>query len=123
MAAVDEPFFAAAIDASKVLFNFMALRVANVLRPPQFRAAGVECFRPSATMLTSVETVPDATPVEIPPLDNRSGFEAAVRASHGKYIFSSDNEVLFFGDKQLANGYAVVSSVTEYDTDVKQRSH
>lgn len=101
MAAVDEPFFAAANDASKVLFNFMALRVTNVLPPPRFRAAGVDCFRPSATMLTSLDTVPDAAPVDIPPLDNLSGFEAAIRAGHGKYVFSADNEILFCCDEQV----------------------
>ena len=56
-------------------------------------------------MLTSLETLPEATPVDIPPLDNCVSFEAAIRSGHGKYVFSSDNEVLFLGDREIANGY------------------
>lgn len=104
ISAFDEPAFAAAIDASKVLYKFLALRAPNVRPPPQFFASGSDCFRPSAAMLTSLETLPEATPVDIPPLENQASFEAAIRAGHGKYVFSLDNEVLFFGDKELQNG-------------------
>lgn len=102
--AVDEPFFAAAVNASKTLYSFMATRADNVLPAPRFFTGGSECFRPSATMLTLLETLPEATPVDIPPLDNCASFEAAVRSGHGKYVFSSDNEVLFFGDKEVTEG-------------------
>jgi hypothetical protein len=106
ISAIDEPFFAAAVEASKVLYNFMALRATNVLPRPQFLAGESECFRPSATMLTSIEMYPEATPTEIPPLEDNATYEAAIRASHGKFIFSPQNEVLFFGDKEMPNGYS-----------------
>lgn len=103
---MDEPSFAAALDASQVLYNFLALRATDVLPPPQFLAGGSRCFRPSASMLTSVDTAPTVTAVEVPPLYDQKPFEAALRAGHGKYIFSSDNEVQFFGDEVMQDGYA-----------------
>ncbi|KAF9779572.1 hypothetical protein BJ322DRAFT_1113370 [Thelephora terrestris] len=72
VAAVGEPYFAAAIDATKVLYNFMALHSGDARPPPQFLVAGIECLRPSAVMLTSLETNPTAMAVEIPPLSNRT---------------------------------------------------
>ena len=56
-------------------------------------------------MLMSLETVPDASPVEVPPLYDQKPMEAALRAGNGNYVFSSDNEVLFFGDELMENGY------------------
>jgi hypothetical protein len=93
------------VEASNVLYNFMALRASNVLPRPQFLAGDSECFRPSATMLTALEIFPDATTTEIPPLENIAVYEAAIRAGHGKFAFSTQNEVLFFGDRQMPNGY------------------
>jgi hypothetical protein len=55
-------------------------------------------------MLTVVEKFPEAKAVEIPPLDHRAPLLAAIRAGHGKYVFSSDNEILFFGDKEMPDG-------------------
>ena len=104
--AADDASFLDAIDASRVLFNFMSSGVGEVLPAPQFKAAGSACFRPSATMLTLLETVPNAIAVDIPPLYNHIPFEAAVVASHGKHCFSSDNEVLYFGDNVNCNGYS-----------------
>jgi hypothetical protein len=51
-----------------------------------------------------LETMPDAVPVDVPPLYDQKPLQAAVRASHGKYTFSADNEVLFFGDEVTSNG-------------------
>jgi hypothetical protein len=58
-------------------------------------------------MLTSSETAPNESAVDIPPLYDQKPFEAAIRAGHGNFMFSSDNEVLFFGDQAMANGYGV----------------
>ena len=55
-------------------------------------------------MLTSLEVQPDAATVEFPPLVDQAPFEAAIRARHGRYVFSSDNEVLFFADKEMSDG-------------------
>jgi hypothetical protein len=93
------------VEASNVLYNFMALRASNVLPRSQFFAGESECFRPSATMLTTLDVFPEATSTEIPPLENVVAYEAALRAGHGKYVYSSQNEVLFFGDKEMPNGY------------------
>ena len=97
-----EDLFASALEARRTVFDFMAMRATNVLAPPRFLVERLECFRPSATMLTSVETVPDAIATDIPPLENVELFEAAIDASHGKYIYSADNEVLVFGEEFLA---------------------
>lgn len=83
----------------------MESRVKDVLPPPKFLAAGTPCFRPSAMMLTSTETEVEITTVEIPPLYDQEPFHAAIQAGHGKYAFSTDNEVLFFGDEINAEGY------------------
>jgi hypothetical protein len=56
-------------------------------------------------MLTSLETNAEAHSVDIPPLYDHMSFDAAIRAGHGKYTFSSDNEVLFFGDEVTDGGY------------------
>ena len=76
--------FAAALNAKKVLYNFMAMRATNVLPAPTFLVGETECFRPSTTMLTSLEVLPGALPVEIPPLYDGGAFDAALRAGHGK---------------------------------------
>lgn len=55
-------------------------------------------------MLTSTETFPDATAVDFPPLENRAPFDAAILAGHGKFIFSSENEILFMRDEVAATG-------------------
>lgn len=112
MSGVDEPFFAAALDGCEVLYNFMALRASDVLPPPQFLAGGEQCFRPSAEMLTSLEMVPDAAAVEVPPLYDQQPLQAALRAGHGQYVFSADNEVLFFGDELMGNGCVASLLVT-----------
>lgn len=108
--AIDEPKFAAAVRAADVLFKFLASHVADVLPPPLFRADDHPCLRPSANMLTSLETVPDATSVPIPPLYDRKPFDAAMRSGHGRFKFSSDNEVLFFGDEPIPDGYSFLLS-------------
>jgi len=102
---MDEPFFDTATEAARILYNFLALHASDVLSQPRFSAEGTPCFRPSATTLTSLETVPDAVPVSVPPLYDQKPFEAALRAGHGKFCFSSNNEVLFFGDEAMPNGY------------------
>jgi hypothetical protein len=103
--ALGEPTFSAAIEATQVLYNFLALRATNVLPQQRFLSEAAQCFRPSATMLTSRETLPDAITVDVPPLYDLKPLEAATRSGHGKYTFSSDNEVLFFGDQVTPNGY------------------
>ena len=40
-----------------------------------------------------------------PPLYDLKPLEAAIRSSHGRYICSSDNEVLFFHDKEETTEY------------------
>jgi len=55
-------------------------------------------------MLTNLTTILNAVAVSIPPLYNRVPFDAALHAGHGKYIFSSDNDVHFFGDNVDPNG-------------------
>jgi len=104
----EDPSFSAAIEASHVLYNFLALRAADVLPPTQFLAGEMQCFRPSAAMLTSREMVPNAVAADIPPFYDHKPFDAAIRAGHGKFAFSTDNEVLYFGDEQMANGYAIM---------------
>jgi hypothetical protein len=104
LAAVDEPFFAEAVDACQVLYNFLGMRASDVVPQPQFLLGSSQCFRPSATMLTSLETVPGAVAIDVPPLYDHKPLQAAIRAGHGKYIFSPDNEVLFFGDEVMSDG-------------------
>ena len=99
--ATDDPAFASAVEARHIFFDFMAMRAANVQAMPLFSVERHECFRPSATMLTSAETDPDASVADIPPLENAQPFEAAVNAAHGKFLFSTDNEVLIFGEEFL----------------------
>lgn len=62
-------------------------------------------------MLTCLETVPGATSVTIPPLYDRRQFDAAIKSGHGKYKFTSDNEVLFFCDEELPDGYTFFSNL------------
>lgn len=102
--AIDEPTFAAAIEASGVLFKFLASHATDVVPVRQFRTDNHICLRPSATTLTSLEAVPEATSVNIPPLYNRRPFDAAIRSGHGRFKFLADNEVLFFGDVELRDG-------------------
>jgi hypothetical protein len=63
-------------------------------------------------MLTCVNTVPEATKVDFPPLEDSAPYEAAVRAGHSRYVFAADNEVLYFRDEQMPNGYVVNDSIT-----------
>ena len=60
---MDEPLFSSAVEESQVLYNFLALHATDVLPQPSFLSGTSACFRPSATMLTSVETIPDATAI------------------------------------------------------------
>lgn len=85
----------------------MSMSVPNVRPPPRFSAGGTRCFRPSADMLTSLENSPGSAPVDIPPLYNQAPITDAIRAGHGNYVFSSENEVSFFGDEDTPNGYHV----------------
>lgn len=103
-----EPFFSNAIEGSRVLYNFLAISADNVLPRPEFLAGTTRCFRPSAAMLTSLDTVLDAIAIKVPPLYIHEPLEAAIRGGNGKYVFSSDNEVLFFGDDVLAEGFVVL---------------
>jgi len=92
--AVSKPTFTAAMEASRVLYNFLSLGVVDTLPQLEYLAGpGVQSFCPSASMLTSLDTVPEATATEIPPLYNHGPLEAALRGGHGKYVFSADNEV------------------------------
>ena len=68
-----------------------------VLREP-------DTFCPSAAMLTSLEGAPNAAAVEIPPLYYHGPFEDAMLEGHGQFVFSSDNEVFFYGDNVKRNG-------------------
>lgn len=80
------------------IYNSMAAGVPLSLPPrPRF-------FRPTATMLTDLETAPAATATDIPPLENHSPFAAAIRHGHGRFLFSSENEVMYFDDDILCNG-------------------
>ena len=83
---VRDPLFAAALDAGNGVYNLMALQAQNVLPRRRFFVEHAECLRPSAGMLTSLETNPNATAVEIPPLTIPVRFEAAIQAGHGRYI-------------------------------------
>ena len=104
VAASDEPFFASCLDANKELYDRFKAEQTDVYDLPQYWLGKTECFRPSATMLTSIKTSPDATSADIPVLDNQASLMAAIRSGHGKFIFSSDNQVLFTADRELPNG-------------------
>jgi len=78
--AVMEPFFSASVEASDVLFNFLALHAGDVLLHPKFLAGGSPCFRPSTSMLTALATIPNAVAVGIPPLYNQKPFDTALHA-------------------------------------------
>lgn len=101
---VDSPSFAEALKAHEILYHLLADKAIGALPPPRFLVGGTLCLRPSACMLTSLEISPNASPVEIPPSYDDTPYEAAIRAGHGKYIFSDENEVLFFNDEVNANG-------------------
>lgn len=105
---IDEPMFSDTIEATRILYNFMAISAEDVLPQPEFFVGAARSFRPSASMLTSLETVPQATTVDIPPLYNHWALEAALQAGNGKYMFSPDNEVLFFMDQTSMDGYVAV---------------
>lgn len=89
----------------------MASRVNDVRPAPDFRAGGLPCLRPSAEMLTSSAAGQDVIPVDIPPLYDHAPFYEAIQAGHGKFTFSSDNEVLYFGDEPTTTGCVVDSSI------------
>lgn len=96
--AVDDPFFNSAMDASETLFKYLGDGLPAVKNLHVFREGGKTCFRPSATMLTSLEQFPNATTVDFPPSENRRPFIEAMNASGGAFVFSADNEVLFCRD-------------------------
>ena len=102
--AIDNPSFVKAIEAHHVLYEFMASHVSNVQPAPDFCAGGLPCLRPSAAMLTPSAAGEEVIPVEIPPLYDHGPFNEAIQASHDNFTFSSDNEVLYFGDQPTANG-------------------
>ena len=102
--AFGDPFWTTSLEASESLYNFMAENVQKVLPAQEFRTGEAKCLRPSAPMLTSLKIFPNATAVDFPPLENAAPFEAAIRAGHGKYIFSAENEILFMKDEQDATG-------------------
>ena len=101
---IDDSSFAKAIEAHNVLYEFMASRVSDVRPAPDFRAAGLPCLHPSATMLTPSAAGEEVIPVDIPPMYDHGPFDEAIQASHGNFTFSSDNEVLYFGNQPTANG-------------------
>lgn len=92
------------MDASETLYKFLGdgLKVAHP--PHKFLLEGKMCFRPSATLLTSLEQFPGATAVDFPPLEDCQPFIAAINANDGQYVFSADNEVLFSRDTRNDTG-------------------
>ena len=103
---MDESNFNNAVDASQVLYKSIVSKVDHALPPTRFLAGRTPCFRPSALMLTSLEMTPDAVAAVIPPLYNIDPFDAAIRAGHGRYASTSDNEVLYFRDELTENNYS-----------------
>lgn len=116
MSAVGDPSFIDAMDARDVLYNLLALRTRDMRPRPSFRVGNLDSIRPSAEMLTSLDVNPNATPVEIPPLYDAQPFETSLRQGHGKFAFTTDNEVLYFADKAGNDGF-VVSWFTTKDSD------
>ena len=108
LCARDDAHFTAATEAREVLYNLLALRARNILPRPSFCIGNLECFRPSAEMLTSVDINPGAEVTEIPPLYDAQPFLNAIYQGHGEYAFTTDNEVLFFKDKAEPNGYVIL---------------
>lgn len=69
-------------------------------------------------MLTLLGTSFDSTPVELPPLYDKRPFVAAMLAGHGKFEFTSDNEVLYFGDEPNLDGQVVLRLLSYVHADV-----
>ena len=55
-------------------------------------------------MLTALASTPYTSAAELPPLYDQQPFVAAILAGHGNYEFTSDNEVMYFGDEPMQNG-------------------
>lgn len=104
ISACSDPSFADAMNARNVLCDFMARSVKDKHPPVLLEPGEVGFFNPSATMLTLLNLVPSATAVDIPPFDNYAAFQAAIQVGHGRFLFSSDNEVLIFEDEIKCNG-------------------
>lgn len=85
----------------------MASHVNDVQLAPDFCAGGLPCLHPSAEILTSSAAGQDVIPVDIPPLYDHAPFVEAIHTSHGKFTFSSDNKVLYFGDEPTTTGCMV----------------
>lgn len=88
--------------ARQVLFTFLGSRTHNLEPLLDYPVGDSHCFRPSAAMLTLSE---NAAPADTPPLYDHKVFDAAIRAGHGNFKFTADNEVLFFGDELTKDGY------------------
>lgn len=104
LSAKDDPSFSDAIAAREVLYNLLALKAKDLRPRPSFQIGNLECLRPSAEMLTSLDVNPNAPEVDIPPFYDSRPFEAAVSQGHGRYAFTADNEVLYFMDKAEDDG-------------------
>jgi len=95
------------MDARDVLYNLLALRTKDMRPRRSFRVGNSDSIRPSAEMLTSLDVNSNATPVEIPPLYDAQPFETSLRQGHGKFMFTADNEVLYFADKAGRDGCVI----------------
>ena len=107
LSAVDDPNFADAITTREILYNLLALKAKDIRPRPSFRIGVLDCFRPSAEMLTSVDINPNAPIVELPPFYDVRPFEDAVRQGHGQFAFTADNEVLYYADNAKQDGYVI----------------
>lgn len=105
LSASDDPSFVDAVTAREVLYNLLALKAKDIRPRPSFRMGNLECFRPSAEMLTSIDINPNAPIAELPPFYDARPFEDAIQQGHGQWAFTADNEVLYYADKTGHDGY------------------
>jgi len=103
--------FAAAIEAREVLYNLLALKAKDMRPRCSFRVGNLECFRPSAEMLTSLDVNPHAVVVDIPPLYDVLPFETALHQGHGEFAFTVDNKVLYFADATECDGCVIANDL------------
>ena len=99
LSAVDDPSFSSAIAARDVLYGLLALKARDVRPRRSFHVMKLECLRPSAEMLASLEVNATAPVVAMPPFYDAEPFEAAIRQGNGQFSFTADNEVPYFRDK------------------------
>ena len=107
LSAVDDPSFSSAIVARDVLYGLLALKAKSVQPRRSFHVMKLECLRPPAEMLTSLEVNASVPVIAMPPFHDAKPFEVAIRQGNGQFSFTADNEDLYFRDSMESDGCVI----------------